>query len=47
MSNLLEIVKDLGWTLNIGRPAGAYWLLGFLIGLPVFIVVIHIMAAGR
>jgi uncharacterized membrane protein len=37
----------MGWTLNIGRTAGAYWLLGFLIGLPIFIILMQSVAAGR
>jgi uncharacterized membrane protein len=32
----------MGWTLNLGKPAGARWLLGFLVGLPILIVVIFI-----
>ena len=27
-------VRAFGWTLNLGRPAGARWMLGFLVGLP-------------
>lgn len=30
----------MGWTLNLGKPAGAYWLLGFIIGLPILILMI-------
>ncbi|MEI6168897.1 MAG: DUF5808 domain-containing protein [bacterium] len=30
----------MGWTLNIGKPAGACWLLGFIIGLPVLIILL-------
>ena len=26
----------MGWTLNIGTRGGAWWLLGFIIGLPLF-----------
>lgn len=37
----------MGWTLNIGRPAGAYWLLGFLIGLPVFVIAIQALTASK
>lgn len=36
----------MGWTLNIGRPAGAYWLLGFIIGLPL-VVAMKIVANSR
>lgn len=31
----------LGWTLNLGNPAGAYWLVSILVGLPVFIIVLQ------
>ena len=37
----------MGWTLNIGRPAGAYWLLGFIIGLPMLIIVMQVLANSR
>jgi len=37
----------MGWTLNIGKPAGAYWLLGIIIGLPVFIIVVQSASSGR
>lgn len=41
----------MGWTLNLGRPAGAYWLVGFLVGLPLFMIVLAIVmqaaAAGK
>ena len=37
----------MGWTVNIGKPAGACWLLGFIIGLPVIIIVIQITSAGK
>ena len=29
-------VPWMGWTLNIGTRGGAVWLLGFIIGLPLF-----------
>ena len=30
----------LGWTLNIGNPAGAAWMMGLLVGLPIFVMVV-------
>ena len=33
-------IPAMGWTLNLGQPAGARWLLGFLVGLPLLIIVI-------
>jgi uncharacterized membrane protein len=33
----------MGWTLNIGRPAGAYLLLAFIIGIPLFIIIISVV----
>ena len=37
----------MGWTLNIGRTAGALWLRGFLIGLPIVIIVIVALGLSR
>ena len=37
----------MGWTLNIGQPAGACLLLGFIIGIPAFIIVIQFASAGK
>ena len=37
----------MGWTLNIGRTAGACWLLGFIIGLPLLIIVLQIVSGGK
>ncbi len=34
----------MGYTLNLGKPAGAYWLLGFLVGLPLCIIALSILA---
>jgi uncharacterized membrane protein len=28
----------MGWTLNLAKPAGAFWMLGLLVGLPVMII---------
>ncbi|MBC8259313.1 MAG: hypothetical protein H8E38_09875 [SAR324 cluster bacterium] len=32
-----RIVK-MGWTLNLAKPAGLFWLIGFLVGIPLLIV---------
>jgi len=37
----------MGWTLNLGTRAGAGWMLGFLIGLPVFMILVMIFAVGK
>jgi uncharacterized membrane protein len=34
----------MGWTLNIARPMGAYLLLAFIIGIPLFIIIISVVA---
>ena len=38
-------VPWMGWTLNLGRRAGAMWMLGFFIGIPMFIIVIASLSA--
>ncbi|MFA5203854.1 MAG: hypothetical protein WC708_05550 [Lentisphaeria bacterium] len=40
-------VPCMGWTLNLGRPAGARWLMGILIGEPVLLVVVLLLAGVR
>ncbi|MDQ0289290.1 DUF5808 domain-containing protein [Oligosphaera ethanolica] len=30
----------MGWTLNLGTRAGAIWMIGFLIGIPIFIILL-------
>ncbi|CAA6695101.1 MULTISPECIES: DUF5808 domain-containing protein [unclassified Lentimonas] len=30
----------MGWTLNLGKPAGARWMIGFLIGLPLAVIIV-------
>ena len=34
----------MGWTLNIARPMWAYLLLAFIIGIPLFIIIISVVA---
>ncbi len=37
----------MGWTLNLGTRAGACWMLGFLLGLPVLATVLMGLALER
>lgn len=37
----------MGWTMNLGKPAGALWLTGFLIGTPLLVVAIVLVASGK
>ncbi|MDZ4198662.1 MAG: DUF5808 domain-containing protein [Kiritimatiellia bacterium] len=37
----------MGWTLNLGTRAGALWMLGFLIGLPVLMIVLMGLAIEK
>jgi hypothetical protein len=37
----------MGWTLNLATRAGACWMLGFLIGLPVLIILVMGLAIGE
>ena len=34
----------LGWTINLGKTAGVYWLLGAVIGVPLFVIAVAIIA---
>lgn len=36
----------MGWTLNLGKPEGARWLTGILVGLPLAAVLIAILIAS-
>jgi uncharacterized membrane protein len=40
-------IPAMGWTINVGQPAGARWLLGFLVGLPLAIVLLVLATAPR
>ena len=33
----------MGWTLNIGTTAGALWMIGFLVGLPMLVILLGII----
>ncbi|NMA45592.1 MAG: hypothetical protein GX945_03420 [Lentisphaerae bacterium] len=30
----------MGWTLNLGNRTGALWMIGFLIGTPLFVILV-------
>lgn len=40
-------IPSMGWTMNLGKPAGARWLVGFLIGIPALIIAIVLVASGK
>ncbi len=40
-------VPWMGWTLNLGKPAGAYWLLAFLVGLPMLIATLVVASVEK
>ena len=37
-------IPGMGWTLNLGKPAGARWIFGFLMGIPLLMTFIFILA---
>ncbi|MBC3809669.1 hypothetical protein H8K52_20235 [Undibacterium seohonense] len=39
-------VPWMGWTLNLAKRAGAFWMLGLLVGLPVLIILLMSMTNG-
>ena len=39
---------NIGWAINLGKTAGVYWLIGFLVGIPtLFLVIAAIIVASR
>lgn len=34
----------MGWTVNLAKTAGAFWLMGVLVGLPLLVIIIVIMS---
>jgi uncharacterized membrane protein len=40
-------IPSLGWTLNLATAAGAGWLFGFLVGLPLFFILIMILVLAN
>ena len=39
-------IPALGWTLNLGKPAGVFWLTALIIGLPLSVLAIFAFAAN-
>ena len=37
----------IGWTVNLGSREGAFWMIGFLMGLPLQIVLLMSFACGQ
>ena len=37
----------MGWTVNLGSRGGACWMIGFLVGLPLLIVLLMSFACGQ
>lgn len=37
----------MGWTVNIGSRTGACWMIGFLIGLPLFVIILMTLHLGK
>ena len=37
----------MGWTVNLGSRAGAFWMIGFLVGLPLLIVLLMSFTCGK
>ncbi len=33
-------IPALGWTVNLGKTAGVFWLVGFVVGLPLLIILL-------
>jgi uncharacterized membrane protein len=36
----------MGWTVNLGKTAGVFTLMGVLVGIPLLVIVIVLLAAG-
>ena len=37
-------IPSMGWTINLGKSAGVWWLFGVLIGGPLLIIIITVIA---
>lgn len=37
----------MGWTLNLATRAGAMWMIGFLIGLPVLVILVTVATCPK
>lgn len=40
-----KAIPAMGWTLNLGTPSGARWMIALLIGLPLFPIAIMALAS--
>ena len=39
---------NMGWTINLGKTAGVYWLIAFLVGMPLlFLTIAAIIVVSR
>lgn len=36
----------MGWTVNLARTAGVFWLMGVLVGIPLLVIVIVLLTGG-
>ena len=34
---------NIGWTINLGKTAGVYWLIALLFGMPILVLVITVI----
>lgn len=39
-----KAVPWMGWTINIGQKGGALWLIAFLVGIPLLIVLLTVIS---
>ena len=38
-------IPALGWTLNLGKPAGVFWLTSFVVGLPLLVLALVMLSS--
>jgi len=36
-------IPAMGWTINLGSDSGVYWLIGVLIGIPLFVIIVNMI----
>ena len=39
-------IPVMGATLNLGKRAGVYWLVGFFVGIPLFVILLMALSIG-
>jgi uncharacterized membrane protein len=39
-------IPGMGWTVNVGRPAGVFWLVGTIVGIPLLMVLVTVLAGS-